>query len=174
MLVATRVVPAGDTAAFDAWADATERSAAAAPGSLGSLRLVQAGGLVHLIYRFDDRAALSAWMDSAAHRAVLQAGDRFPTERRTIVTGWASQVIVPAESAASKPRTALLTWITVFPVLLLVSTVVRAVGGGWPQPVQLLVSSIVMVAALSWVVMPWVQRRARPWTLADAEGRARR
>lgn len=173
-MVATRVVPVGDAEAFDRWAGAMTRSAADAAGSGGGVRLEQAGGLVHLVHRFDDEAALAAWTGSKDYRALLAEGERFPVERRTVATGRVARVAVPAESAASKLKTAILTWVTVFPVLLVVSTTVRALVGSWPQPLQLLLSSVVMVAALSWVIQPWVQRRARPWTLADGHGRARR
>jgi len=173
-MVATRVVPAADEQAFERWADGMTSAATATPGSCGSIRLKQAGGLGHLIYRFADTDALDRWRQSPGYRAAMADGECFPVELRQCEEGRAVDFTIPAESSASTIKSAALTWVTVFPVLLLVSTGVRSIAGGLPQPVQLLISSLIMVVILSWVILPRVQRWLRPWTLADADGRPRR
>jgi uncharacterized protein len=173
-MVATRVVPVDATDDFRRWAEAMERSLLAVEGGQGTVRLEQAGGIVHLVHRFADQAALDRWTASADYRRLLADGERFAVERRQHASGPAVTFSIPAESAASKPKTFILTWVTVFPLLLLVSTAIRAIAGGLPQPVQLVITSLIMVATLTWVILPRVQRRLRPWTLADADGQARR
>jgi len=173
-MVATRVVPAADEDAFARWADGMAHAAAAAPGCCGSIRLKQAGGLVHLIYRFADADALECWRHSSGFRTAMAEGERFPVELRQCANGPKVELTIPAESSASTIKSAALTWVTVFPVLLLVSTTVRSLAGGLPQPLQLLISSLIMVGILSWIILPRVQRWLRPWTLADADGKPRR
>jgi uncharacterized protein len=173
-LVATRVVPVHKVDAFNSWASRSQAAACEAPGARGTLRLEQAGGLVHLIYRFADTAALDAWTGSDAYRRLQQEGEGFPVELRQQAQGRTVAFDIPAESAASKLKTFVLTWVTVLPVLLAANTATRAIAGDLPPPVQLLISSPFVVALLTFVIQPRVQRWLRPWTLADAEGKARR
>ena len=100
-MVATRVVPAADEQAFERWADGMTSAATAAPGSCGSIRLKQAGGLVHLIYRFADTDALDRWRRSPGYRAAMADGECFPIELRQCAEGRAVDFTIPAESSAS-------------------------------------------------------------------------
>jgi len=172
-LVITRIVPARLVDAFHGWAEALEISAAAAPGHRASLRLEQAGGVFHLVHQFAGPAERDRWRHSPDVARLHHEAKRFPVERRQTAEGRVVHLVVPSESASSRRKTFLATWIAVFPVLLALSTSVRAVAGDLPQPVQLLFSSLVLTALLQFVILPRVQRLVRPWTLADSEGRAR-
>jgi len=171
--VVTRIVPAKLVDAFQQWAHALEGSAAAAPGHRTSLRLEQAGGVFHLVHQFAGAAERDRWFHSPDFGRLNEEAKRFPLERRQMAEGRVTHLVVPSESAANRWRTFLATWIAVFPVLLVLSTSVRAAAGGLPQPVQLLFSSLMLTALLQFVIMPRVQRFARPWTLADSDGQAR-
>ncbi|WP_298811203.1 hypothetical protein [uncultured Sphingomonas sp.] len=59
------------------------------------------------------------------------------------------------------------------PVLLIVSTIVRALLPTLPSPVQIIVSSLLLTSLLQWVILPRVQRAARAWMLKDARGALR-
>jgi len=63
------------------------------------------------------------------------------------------------------------TWLTVFPVLLVISLVVRATLDDTPLPLQLLPSSLLLTATLQWIILPRLQRYTRFWLLQDRSGR---
>jgi antibiotic biosynthesis monooxygenase (ABM) superfamily enzyme len=63
------------------------------------------------------------------------------------------------------------TWLTVFPVLLVISLVVRATLDDTPLPLQLLPSSLLLTATLQWIILPRLQRYTRFWLLQDSSGR---
>lgn len=172
-LITTRVVPARLVERFHGWADALDQSALSAAGHVASIRLEQGGGLFHLVHQFDSPAARDAWTASSGFDRLQNEAAAFPVERRQAVDGRLARLIVPSESAASRSRTFIATWIAVFPVLLVLSTVVRAVAGDSPQPIQLLFSSLMLTGLLQFVIMPRVQRIVRPWALAGKDGRAR-
>jgi antibiotic biosynthesis monooxygenase (ABM) superfamily enzyme len=77
---------------------------------------------------------------------------------------------VPASDARrhdGRPRTklALLTWAGAYAVVLLVQVVGGPAMAGWPLAVRALVLSGLMVAAMTWVIVPVVTRLFRGWLL---------
>ncbi|GGB34548.1 hypothetical protein GCM10011380_25010 [Sphingomonas metalli] len=172
-LVTTRIVPARMLPEFRVWADAFDDAAARAAGHVSSLRLEQAGGLFHLIHQFGSSGDRDRWLEASDYHHLLRRAERFPVERRQCVDGRRAHLVVPSESAADPKRTFITTWLAVFPVLLVLSTLVRSVASSLPQPIQLLFSSLMLSALLQFVILPRVQRFARPWTLSDPDGKAR-
>jgi uncharacterized protein len=70
----------------------------------------------------------------------------------------------PKEPMPSRWKMALLTWIAVWPVSMLVSTVAAAViGQNVPQVVQAALVAAGLVAILTWVAMPLLVKMAYPW-----------
>jgi len=63
------------------------------------------------------------------------------------------------------------TWLTVFPVLLVISMLVRMALKDAPLPLQLLPSSLLLPATLQWLILPRLQRYTRFWVLQDGSGR---
>lgn len=63
------------------------------------------------------------------------------------------------------------TWLTVFPVLLIVSMIVRMALKDAPLPLRLLPSSLLLTATLQWIIPPRLQRYTRFWLLQDGSGR---
>ena len=65
----------------------------------------------------------------------------------------------------SRARLALLTWAGAYAVILLVLAVGGPAMAGWPLAVRALVLSALMVAAMTWVIVPVVTRLFRGWLL---------
>ena len=65
----------------------------------------------------------------------------------------------------SRARLALLTWAGAYAVILLVLAVGGPAMAGWPLAVRALVVSGLMVAAMTWVIVPVVTRLFRGWLL---------
>lgn len=174
ILVESRVVRAGRQAEFARWAERQARALAEAPGHLDTLRLDQAGGLSHGIARFEDADALRAWRRSAPARALAEEAALSSVGLVQEAAGPDVRLDVPSEAAALKWKRFVVTWAAVFPILLVLNTMVRALLPGWPPLAYLAITSPLLTAILQWLVLPRLQRWARYWMLRDADGRLRR
>ena len=65
----------------------------------------------------------------------------------------------------SRAKLALLTWVGAYAVILLVLAIGGPAMAGWPLAVRALVVSGLMVAAMTWVIVPVVTRLFRGWLL---------
>ena len=65
----------------------------------------------------------------------------------------------------SRAKLALLTWAGAYAVILLVLAIGGPAMAGWPLAVRALVVSGLMVAAMTWVIVPVVTRLFRGWLL---------
>jgi antibiotic biosynthesis monooxygenase (ABM) superfamily enzyme len=167
----TRVIHPGKEREFARWADEVDAAAAGFAGYLGGVRLHDAQGLNHLIYRFDTPENLRAWENSERRRELLRRGDRLSNKRRAAVAGWQVWFDVTGSGAAKRWKTFLLTWTAVYPTLLILSTVISAVAPRLPRPLGLAVTSLLLTGLLTFVIMPRLTRQARPWLLRGARPR---
>jgi antibiotic biosynthesis monooxygenase (ABM) superfamily enzyme len=166
-VVVTRVVRPGKDQEFAEWADAVDRAASSSPGHLGGVRLHDDQGLSHLVYQFDSPEHLRAWERSPKRRELLAAGRELSDERRSTAGGPNTWFDVPGGNAPPGWKRFLVTWGGAFPTLLVVSTLVSQIG--LPQVLTLAISSCVLTAVLTWVILPRLTRRARPWLFRHAE-----
>ncbi|TWT37815.1 hypothetical protein KOR34_27790 [Posidoniimonas corsicana] len=69
------------------------------------------------------------------------------------------------EGAAVPPRwkMAVLTWLAVYPSVLLVSLTVAPLLESWPLPGKTAVLTMLVVLLLAWVIMPRLTRWSRTW-----------
>lgn len=170
-LVVTRIVQSGREDELRAWSKRTAQSAAQADGFLADLPFEQTGGLFHYVYRFESAQALSAWQASSRYRDLMEEGDRLSTPRRQRRLDGEDAVRLPSEADSPKWKRFLMTWIAVLPVILLVNAALKPLP--IPSLVQSAISSFILVAAMTWAILPVVSRRLKPWVVRDAEGQAR-
>ncbi|PTM47276.1 hypothetical protein C8J24_0668 [Sphingomonas aerolata] len=173
-IITSRAIRAGHEQDFERWVEELNRHARAAPGYRAAIRLGQTAGFQHLLFRFDDRAAADTWHDDPKMRAHVAVADRFSTALRQLETGDGVTFELPSDASASKWKRFVTTWLTVFPVLLLISMMVRTVLKDAPLPLQLLPSSLLLTATLQWIILPRLQRYTRFWLLQDSSGRLQR
>ncbi len=173
-IITSRAIRAGHEQDFERWVEELNRHARAAPGYRAAIRLGQTAGFQHLLFRFDDRAAADSWHDDPKMRAHIAVADRFSTALRQLETGDGVTFELPSDASASKWKRFVTTWLTVFPVLLLISMMVRTVLKDAPLPLQLLPSSLLLTATLQWIILPRLQRYTRFWLLQDSSGRLQR
>jgi len=64
-------------------------------------------------------------------------------------------------------KMALLTWIGVCAMVFVFSRLVQSVGEFWPWWVRFLLTNTLVVASLTWLVMPVLAKLSRSWLLAD-------
>ena len=170
-VITSRAIRAGHEQDFERWVERLNDLASAAPGYRAAIRLGQTAGFQHLLFRFDDVAAAEAWQHSDAVMAHAAVADGFSTALRQIESGNRVVFEVPSDASASKWKRFVTTWLAVFPVLRLVSTVVRMVLIDVPLPFQLVPSSLILTATLQWIILPRLQRYTRFWLLQDGSGR---
>jgi antibiotic biosynthesis monooxygenase (ABM) superfamily enzyme len=171
-VVVTRVVRPGKENEFTAWAEEVDATAARFDGHLGAVRLQDDQGLNHLVYLFDDEDHLRAWESSPQRRDLVERGNDLSDDQRTTADGRNSWFTVPSNSPNWKSF--LVTWLVVYPSLLVIATTVGWLAPGLSQPVQLAISSGTLTALLTWVILPRVTNRMRPWLFRGARPQSRR
>ncbi|MBB4154221.1 hypothetical protein GGQ80_002131 [Sphingomonas jinjuensis] len=170
-IVISRAVRVGHEEAFSAWVDRLDRLAAGASGYRAAIRLGQTAGFQHLLFRFDDRTAADAWRCSEPMAALSAEADRFSTALLQLDTGNVVAFELPSDASASKWKRFVTTWLAIFPILLIVSSLVRLPLKDAPLPLQLIPSSLLLTATLQWIVLPRLQRYTRFWVLQNSAGR---
>jgi antibiotic biosynthesis monooxygenase (ABM) superfamily enzyme len=167
----TRRVKPGHEAAYEAFLAGISGAARAFPGYLGVEVFRPAPGgddEYRIVYRFDSVAHLRAWLDSAEHAAWLARAEPHVAGpiRTQVLTGLEGWFTLPAQPGASPPppyKMALVTWVTIFPLITLVVAVSAPLVGGWPLVARLAVTTGVTVPLMTWVVMPRVTRLLHRW-----------
>jgi antibiotic biosynthesis monooxygenase (ABM) superfamily enzyme len=170
-VVVTRVVRPGREQEFDEWAAELDAAVKKCDGHLGSVRLHDDQGLNHLIHLFARREQLEAWERSPRRQQLIDDGQAFSEPLRTTADGLHSWFTVTTTSP--KWKSFVLTWVAVYPILLALASLVKWIAPGLPQPVQLAISSVTLTALLTWVVLPWVSGRVRPWLFRTARPEVR-
>lgn len=169
-IAVSRRVCAGREAEFEAWAQRITGAAARFPGHLGSghIRSAETGGEHTLIYRFDSRDHFDAWQGSEERARLVEESRQFieGAPRVETATGLEYWFHDPGCSYGSPPpvwKQALLTWLGLYPVVLVVAYTVGLPIAKWPIPVRSIVTSGLSVVLMTWVVMPRVTRLFRRW-----------
>jgi antibiotic biosynthesis monooxygenase (ABM) superfamily enzyme len=75
----------------------------------------------------------------------------------------------PPAAAPSRYKVALLTWAAAYATITLILALLGPAMAPWPLPLRTLVLSVLMVAALTWVVMPLLTRLFRHWLTSRHE-----
>jgi len=165
----TRRVKPGHEDAYEQFLAGISGAARAFPGYLG-IEVFRpapgASGEYRTVYRFDSPAHLRAWLDSAERAAWLARAEPHAAGpmRAEFLTGLESWFTLPARPGAAAPppyKMALVTWVTIFPLITVVVIVAAPLIGGLPLVPRLAVTTLATVSLMTWVVMPRVTRLLR-------------
>jgi uncharacterized protein len=91
--------------------------------------------------------------------------------RTNIVTGLESWFTLPSQPGAPPPppyKMALLTWITIFPLITGIVVAAGPLVEDLPVVLRLGITTAVAVPLMTWVVMPRVTRLLRGWLYPHA------
>jgi uncharacterized protein len=167
----TRRVKPGHEAFYEQFLEGIIAAASTFPGHMG-VEVFRpesaAAGEYRIVYRFDTAQHLRQWLDSDEHAAWLERAEphAIGPARTSFVTGLESWFTLPDRPGTPPPppyKMALLTWITIFP---LISGIVVATGPlleGLPVVLRLGIITAVTVPLMTWIVMPRVTRLLRGW-----------
>lgn len=120
-----------------------------------------------IVRKFADRAAVAAYHDSAEYREWIRMAAEFTegapqTAELTGLESWFTLPNAPLR-AAPKWKVAAATFVGVFPTATLLSLTVGRVIRSWPMLLGGVLFNACMVAALTWLVMPFVTRLLHDW-----------
>ena len=167
----TRRVKPGHEPFYEKFLEGIIGAATRFPGHLGVevFRPESASaGEYRVVYRFDSGEHLRAWLDSDQHAAWLERAEPhvIGPVRTQFVTGLETWFTLPGQRAKAPPppyKMALLTWVTIFPLITLVVIVLEPLLEGLGRVPRLAITTAVTVPVMTWLVMPRVTRLLRRW-----------
>jgi uncharacterized protein len=167
----TRRVKPGHEAFYEQFLAGIIAAASEFPGHLGVevFRPENAAvGEYRTVYRFDTAEHLRRWLDSDEHTAWLERAEPhvIGPMRTSFVTGLESWFTLPGRLGTPPPppyKMALLTWVTIFPLITVVVLVLDPLLEGTSLVLRLGITTAVTVPLMTWVVMPRVTRLLRSW-----------
>ena len=167
----TRRIKPGHEVAYEAFLAGISGAAKDFPGYLGVEVFRPAsghGGEYRIVYRFDSLAHLHTWLDSPEHAAWLARAEPHVAGpmRTQVLTGLEGWFTLPTEPGAPPPppyKMAVVTWVTIFPLITLVVVATAPLVGSLPLVLRLAVTTAVTVPLMTWVVMPRVTRLLHRW-----------
>jgi antibiotic biosynthesis monooxygenase (ABM) superfamily enzyme len=166
----TRRVRPGHEVVYEQVLEGMIAAARKFPGHLGVeiFRPHSAGEEYRTVYRFDSEEHLRAWLDSEEHAGWLERAEPHVIGpiRRSFVTGLETWFTLPGQPGAVPPppyKMALLTWITIFPLITAIVAITGPTLKDLPLAVRLGVTTALTVPLMTWVVMPRMTRLLRGW-----------
>lgn len=171
--VTRRALP-GREAEMTAWVQAGGRLASGFDGFLGSGHVRPAHDLDewHMLYRFTDDAALDRWQSSPERSwwlaSALGLVSQTRVERRTGIEGWfddphSHEVSSPGHAGPPRWKQACVIWLAFFPTNLVAQVALGPLVGNWPVVLRVLVLTLALTPAMTWLVLPVVTRRLQWW-----------
>ena len=171
----TRRVKAGHEPFYESFLEGIIAAAARFPGHVGVevFRPSSAStGEYRVVYRFDTGEHLRAWLDSDERAAWLERAEPHVVGplRTQFLTGLEAWFTLPNRLGTPPPppyKMALLTWVTLFPLITLVVIALDPLLERLALIPRLAVTTAVTVPIMTWVVMPRVNRLLRGWLYTD-------
>jgi uncharacterized protein len=171
----TRQVKPGHEVFYESFLEGIAAAAARFPGHLGVevFRPPSASeGDYRVVYRFDTGEHLRAWLDSDERAAWLERAEPhvIGPMRTRFLTGLEAWFTLPDRPGIPPPRPykmALVTWVTIFPLITLVVRVLNPLLERLTLVPRLAVTTAVTVPIMTWLVMPRITRLLRTWLYPD-------
>jgi uncharacterized protein len=173
----TRHVRPGHESSYEQLLEGIIAAASEFPGHLGVevFRPKSASaGEYRTFCRFDTAEHLRAWLDSAERAAWLERAEPhvIGPMRTSFVTGLETWFTLPGEPEIAPPpphKMALVTWITIFPLITAIVAITGPLLEELPLAVRLGITTALAVPLMTWVVMPRVTRLLRGWLYPERD-----
>lgn len=164
-----RVRP-GQEAKFEELMSELTRQAVLQPGHLGStvVRPIAHGHAYRFIYKFTHRSLLMQWQNSEL-RAKLAApvAPLIETDRYDEYPGLETWFDLVGTLPAPKWKTTLLSWFAIYPTVIVLSYIFKALKFHPPVPIFAFVLTIVVVPSVAYIFAPWLGKRLHWWLYAS-------
>jgi len=173
-IVTSRNVFPGREKDYEAWVHKMVAAANEAPGNTCVTSLIPQngrGGLYQIVYRFKDQASVDGWEESPLRQKLTEEANAFSRHHRQAASGLETWFTIPGCPQLDSPphwKQAIVTAIGVYIVSALVITIINLFDLGWNFYLENILVSVLVVAALTWVVMPFLTRKIfRRWLFKD-------
>lgn len=140
------------------------------PGFLGAdlIPPETPGGEYQVVVRFTSEEALQGWdisdMRMACHARLREVAEGEPEYRKLSgLEAWFKPAIVPASMHPPRGRMAVVTWLGIYPTVSLVLWGVAPLLDWLPFLLRVAVLTMLIVAFMTWVVMPRLTRWLKGW-----------
>lgn len=140
------------------------------PGFLGAdlLPPEEPGGDYQVVVRFASEAELQIWdaspARSALHHRIREVAENEPEYRRLSgFEAWFAPAVVPASMHPPRVRMAVVTWLGIFPTVALFQWLLAPLLQPLPFLPRVAVLTALIVAAMTWLVMPRLTRLMKGW-----------
>lgn len=125
-------------------------------------------GVYRIVYKFASQKELDRWHASPKYLAWLkiEGGLTIAPPRTEVLTGLETWFTLPGQNILKPPtkaRQAAVTWVAALPVSIIISLVTGPFLDPQPILVQKVVFVTLLVALLTWVVMPFATRLFARW-----------
>jgi len=143
------------------------------PGNLGItvFRPPKGSRSWSFVLKFDSEKSLDQWQQSQSHALwKAKVGPMTEKEDMSTLTGMETWFSVPGMGVVSPParwKMAVTTWLAIYPAVLVVQLLLPSSFGSLPLPVRVLILTLVLVPAMTFVLMPTLSKLLRPWLYAS-------
>ncbi len=174
-----RRVSAGQQARFEAWVAAVDAESSASPGYLGAVVLRPAPSQPEnvVVLRFADRTARARWHDDPSRAARVREVDAFSTAATDAPTvgrvAWFSPRSDAAGAGAPRWKQVVVLTVVLFALTQTIPPLLGPALATLPTWLAALANVALLVALLTYVVMPLVGRLLGRWLAAPGLGAAR-
>lgn len=175
-VVWSRQAKPGSEAALEGVIDRLAKAMAAAPGFEGVASLRPRPGhppIYTMVAHFASEADLDAWVSSEIRGRLYAEAEQVSVgglnvQQATGLEGWFQMPGQPLVVPPPRYKTAVITWLAIFPLLVLANLVATPLLSRVSPLVRLLPVSVVLIALMNWVVMPRMTRWFRFWLYPGA------
>ncbi len=164
-VVVSRSVYPGHEEEYEEWVKRLVKAGGDAPGNTGVTTLIpqrSESGPYHVLFRFKDQASVTAWENSEIRKNLTEEANEFSRSYRQAQTGLETWFHIPECPQLETPpnwKMALVTFVAVYAVSVGVIPLMWVID---QHKLNFFLENIVVsagiVAALTWVVMPFVSR----------------
>jgi uncharacterized protein len=175
-VLVTRRVRSGRAQEFERLMTGMQAAAASFPGHMGGFLIPperSEQGCYRVLFAFDTDAHLQDWTQSRDRQRWLRriADVTHGDAAMRILTGLETWFELPAARTKQPPprwKMAVVTWLGIFPLVLLTSHTIAPALGEWIHPllVTLIVTGVI-TAAMTWLVMPVLVPLFGNWLYPD-------
>ena len=123
-------------------------------------------GLYHVVFAFDSDDHLQHWQASPARALGLSAIEPLtegPAQMRQVI-GMAHWFMTAGHlSPPPRWKVATVTWLGIFPTVLLLFTLLGDLLAPWPLVPRVMLLTMLVVLIMTWLVAPQLTRWLKPW-----------
>jgi antibiotic biosynthesis monooxygenase (ABM) superfamily enzyme len=173
ILVSRKVKP-GHEEDYAYWLQRVVTAIRKYPGYRGITMIASPGSVRYVIYRFEDEETLKVWHDSVERRQLIDEVEEHVTQQFESASGLESWFVLPnLHAVVAPPRWKMLpvTLFAVFLVSYLARLAFTPLTQGWPLYASVALYSLIIVAALTYFLMPTLSWLLRRWLYPNSERR---